>query len=145
MHIDIRFPPEINSQLLLNEIRKVILDFKQVYENNVKGEFKVKENISSLIEGFEVSSNEMIVGALRWAIYNTIKVKSTLIKKTGTTFINQIVLEFNIPSITYGPGDPKLEHTNEEFIEIEEFIKCIEIYIKFISKVNENYRKRNLS
>jgi LysW-gamma-L-lysine carboxypeptidase len=145
MHIDIRFPPEINSQLLLTEIRNTIIDFKHVYENNVKGEFQVQENISSLIEGFEVSGNELIVGALRWAIFNTIKEKPTLIKKTGTTFINQIGIEFNIPSITYGPGDPKLEHTNEEFIEIKEFTKCIEVYVKFISKINENYKKSNLS
>lgn len=145
MHVDIRFPPEINSQLLLSEIRKGILDFKQIYENNVKGEFQVQENISSLIEGFEVSGNELIVGALRWAIYNTTKEKPTLIKKTGTTFINQIGIEFNIPSITYGPGDPKLEHTNDEFIEIEEYKKCIEIFSKFIIKVNENYKKRDFS
>ena len=145
MYVDIRFPPEINSQLLLTEIRKLILDFKQIYENNVEGEFQVQENISSLIEGYEVSGNELIVGALRWAIYNTIKEKPTLIKKTGTTFINQIGIEFNIPSITYGPGDPKLEHTNDEFIEIEEYKKSIEVFTKFISKVNENYKKSVLS
>jgi len=143
MHIDIRFPPEVNSDLLLTEIRNSILDFKQIYQNNVKGKFQLQENISSLIDGFEISGNELIVGALRWAIYNTIKEKPTLIKKTGTTFINQIGIEFKIPSITYGPGDPKLEHTNEEFIDIEEYTKCIEVYTKFISKVNENYQKRN--
>jgi LysW-gamma-L-lysine carboxypeptidase len=145
MHVDIRFPPNIKSEILLTEIRKSILDFKQVYEDNMKGKFQVQEHVSSLIEGFEANGDEMIVGALRWAIFNTTKVKPTLIKKTGTTFINMIGLHYGIPSITFGPGDPKLEHTNEEFIEIEEFIKCIEIYIKFISKVNENYRKRNLS
>jgi LysW-gamma-L-lysine carboxypeptidase len=145
MHIDIRFPPEISSQLLLSEIRSKVMDFKKVYESNVKGEFQIQENISSLIEGFEVSGNELIVGALRWAIFNTIKEKPILIKKTGTTFINQIGIEFNIPSITYGPGDPRLEHTTEEFIEIEEYKKSIEIFTKFISKLYENYKKSNLS
>ena len=145
MHIDIRFPPEIGSQLILSEIRSCVVDFKQIYENNAKGKFQIQENISSLIEGYEVSGDELIVGALRWAIYNTIKVKPTLIKKTGTTFINQIGIDYNIPSITYGPGDPRLEHTNEEFIEIEEYKKSIEIFNKFILKLNENYKKSKLS
>ncbi len=145
MHIDIRFPPEISSQLILSEIRRCVLDFKKIYENNAKGEFQIQENISSLIEGYEISGNELIVGALRWAIYNTMREKPTLIKKTGTTFINQIGIDFNIPSITYGPGDPRIEHTNEEFIEIEEYKKSIEIFNKFISKLNENYKKSKFS
>ena len=143
MHVDIRFPPEIHSQVIITEIRKGILDFKQVYEKDVSGEFKVQENISSLIEGYEISGNEVIVGALRWAIFKTIKEKPILIKKTGTTFINQIGIEFKVPSITYGPGDPRLEHTNEEFIEIKEYERCVEILPKFILKVNENYKKSN--
>ena len=145
MHVDIRFPPEISSQLILSEIRRCVVDFKKIYENNAKGEFQIQENISSLIEGYEVSGDELIVGALRWAIYNTIKEKSTLIKKTGTTFINQIGIELKIPSITYGPGDPRLEHTNHEFIEIEKYKKSIEIFTKFILKLNENYKKSKLS
>ena len=95
----------------------------------------------SQIEGFEIDSNELIVGALRWAIYNTIKQKPRLIKKTGTTFINQIGIQFAIPSITYGPGNPRLEHTDDEYIELDEYKKAIDVYSKFISKLIENYKK----
>ena len=54
-----------------------------------------------------------------------------------------IGIHFGIPSITYGPGDPKLEHTDNEFIELEEFYKSIEIYSKFFSKFFEIYQKSN--
>lgn len=143
IQVDIRFPPQIKSQVLLSKIRKSIEDFKIVYESNVNGEFQIQESISSLIEGFEIKNDELIIGALRWAIYKTTNIKPKLIKKTGTTFINQIGLEYKIPSITYGPGDPKLEHTEDEFIEIDEYLQCIEIYSKFIDKIYENFQKKH--
>jgi len=142
IHVDIRFPPNVNSEIVLEEIRKGVSDFKYLYENQIKKEFQIKENISSLIEGFEAKEENLLIGALRWAIYNTIKEKPKLIKKTGTTFINSIGIKYNIPSITYGPGDPKLEHTNNEFIDISEYLNCIQIYNKFFDKFYEIYRKK---
>ena len=63
----------------------------------------------------------------------------TLIKKTGTTFINLIGIYYKIPSITYGPGDPKLEHTDDEFIDLDEFLKSIDVYSRFYTKFFEMY------
>lgn len=142
IHIDIRFPPNINSHIILTEIRNGILDFKHVYENQLKKEFQIQENISSLIEGFEIENDNLMIGALGWAIFNTIREKYTIIKKTGTTFINSIGIKYNVPSITYGPGDPRLEHTNNEFIDLKEFSECIEIYLKFFNKFYKMYSKK---
>ena len=142
IHIDIRFPPNIKTDILLRDIRKSVLDFKEVYQNSCKIEFQIQENISSLIDAYESKSDELIVGALRWAIFNTLKEKPKLIKKTGTTFINMIGIHFGIPSITYGPGDPKLEHTDKEFINIDEYNKTLEVYSKFYPKFFEVYYKK---
>ena len=139
---DIRFPPSIESDLILKNLRQGILDFKKVYEHQAEKHIHIQENISSLIEGFEEKRDAVIIGALRWAIYKTTGEKPKIIKKTGTTFINLIGLSYNIPSITYGPGDPKLEHTNDEFIDLTEFIKSIEIYSKFYSKFFVMYQKK---
>ncbi|MFX1257622.1 MAG: M20/M25/M40 family metallo-hydrolase [Promethearchaeota archaeon] len=141
IHIDIRFPPNVSLEIIIEEIKKHVLDFKDIYENKNKKKFQIQEKILSSIEGFEVKGDDLIVGALRWAIYKTISKKPKLIKKTGTTFINKIGIELKIPSITYGPGNSKLEHTDEEFIDLEEFSKSIEIYTKFYTKFFENYRR----
>ncbi len=141
--IDVRFPSEISSQKILQDIRNDILEFKDLLKKNDNKEFEFEEEILSQIEGFEIGGNEIIVGALRWAIFNTLKQKPILIKKTGTTFINQIGIQYKIPSITYGPGNPKLEHTEDEYIVIEEYYEAIEIYTKFISKLFDNYHKKN--
>ena len=143
IHVDIRFPPYIGSKIIIDELKKRVLDFKHVYENQRNKEFQIKENVSSLIEGFEIEPDNVLIGALRWAIYNTINKKAKLIKKTGTTFINNIGLYYKIPSITYGPGDPKLEHTDNECIVLEEYYKAIEVYSKFYSKLFELHDKIN--
>ncbi len=143
IHIDIRFPKNVKSEILLSEIRKYVLNFKEVYQKQCRIEYQIQENISSLIDGFEAKGDEIIIGALRWAIFKTLKNKSKLIKKTGTTFINVIGIHYGIPSITYGPGDPKLEHTDKEFIEIGEYLRTIEIYSKFFPKFFEIHRKKH--
>ena len=51
-------------------------------------------------------------------------------------------MSYKIPSITYGPGDPKLEHTDDEFIDLDEYSKCIEVYSKFYTKFFEIYQKK---
>lgn len=145
IQVDIRFPPTIKAEIILKNLRQKILDFKHVYENQTKRKIQIQENISSTIEGFEAEGDEMIIGALRWAIFNTINQKPKLIKKTGTTFINLIGLCYKIPSITYGPGDPKLEHTDNEFIDLNDFSKSIEVYSKFYTKFFEIYQRKNLN
>jgi LysW-gamma-L-lysine carboxypeptidase len=142
IQVDIRFPPHIESSQIHNELRTRILEFQNLYETQNQVKIKIQESLSSLVEGFEIKKNESIIGALRWAIYNTVNEKPILIKKTGTTFINNIGIAFGIPSITYGPGDPKLEHTDLEVIEIEEYLNCIEIYKKFLTKFYQIYERK---
>lgn len=48
--------------------------------------------------------------------------------KTGTSDMNVLGEAFpGIPIITYGPGDSALDHTPEEHIEIQEYLKSIEV------------------
>ncbi|MBN1802859.1 MAG: M20/M25/M40 family metallo-hydrolase [Candidatus Lokiarchaeota archaeon] len=140
MKIDIRFPPLIKSNLLLEKIRGMKLEIAKKYQNNCP-EFQIKEEILSQIEGYEVKGDDVMTGALRWAIFKIRKEKAIMVKKTGTTFTNVIGTHFGIPTITYGPGDPKLEHTDGEFVEIDEYKEALEIYQKFIEKFFYNYQK----
>ncbi len=140
--VDIRFPPFIKADELLYLIQKKINNFKILREKEIKKSIKIQEEILSSVNGYDFKGDKLVLGALRWAIFNTLNEKPKMIKKTGTTMINLIAVEKNIPSITYGPGDPKLEHTKDEFINIEEFLKSIQIYLKFYDKFFENYKKR---
>jgi len=143
IEVDIRYPPSIKSNeilSILNEKVNSIIDEHKKYTNI---EINFQKSISSQVEGYEIKGNSILTGALRWSIYNTLNRKPKLIKKTGTTFINQIGIHFNVPSITYGPGDPKLEHSSKEYIDLSEFEKVIEIYNKFLDKLFELHKKKS--
>ena len=47
--------------------------------------------------------------------------------KSGTSDMNVVGPHFNVPILTYGPGDSTLDHTPEEHIEIGEYLKAIDV------------------
>ncbi|MFX1239312.1 MAG: M20/M25/M40 family metallo-hydrolase [Promethearchaeota archaeon] len=140
IQVDIRFPPSVNSNIILKHIRKSNSEIINAHSKQ-HPELKIQEEILSQIEGFEVKGDDILTGALRWAIFKVRKSKPILVKKTGTTFINLIGNPYGIPSITYGPGDPKLEHSEREFVDIEEYLETIEVYLKLFEKLQLNYSK----
>jgi LysW-gamma-L-lysine carboxypeptidase len=47
--------------------------------------------------------------------------------KTGTSDMNVVGPAWNCPIVAYGPGDSALDHTPNEHIQIEEFLRSIEV------------------
>ena len=47
--------------------------------------------------------------------------------KTGTSDMNVVGPAWGCPIVAYGPGDASLDHTPQEHIEIEEYLKGIEV------------------
>ncbi|WP_200842216.1 M20/M25/M40 family metallo-hydrolase [Actinomadura sp. K4S16] len=47
--------------------------------------------------------------------------------KTGTSDMNTVAPHWDAPMATYGPGDSSLDHSDEEHIEIAEFLKGVDV------------------
>jgi LysW-gamma-L-lysine carboxypeptidase len=47
--------------------------------------------------------------------------------KTGTSDMNLVAPIWNCPSIAYGPGDSSLDHTPNEHIDVQEYLKAIRV------------------
>ena len=47
--------------------------------------------------------------------------------KTGTSDMNVVGPAWGCPIVAYGPGDSSLDHTPQEFIEIDEYLGAIEV------------------
>jgi LysW-gamma-L-lysine carboxypeptidase len=47
--------------------------------------------------------------------------------KTGTADMNIVGPEWGCPIVAYGPGDSSLDHTPEEHIRVDEFLKAINV------------------
>ena len=55
--------------------------------------------------------------------------------KTGTSDMNVVGPAWGCPIVAYGPGDSSLDHTPEEHIEIEEYLKGIEVLARTLEKL----------
>ncbi len=47
--------------------------------------------------------------------------------KTGTSDMNVVAPRWNCPVVAYGPGDSDLDHTPNEHIQVEEYLKGVDV------------------
>lgn len=129
LFIDVRFPYMVKSTKLLGTIEKTFKEFKEM--NGVQ----ISYDVLSQIEGFRADKDSTLVKELAKAISDIKNTEPRYIRKTGTCFMNIIGRWFNIPTVSYGPGDPALEHTDEEHIEKQELLESIDILKKAIKNI----------
>ena len=136
MHIDLRIPPPKKSKEVLddviNEIEKYLIKNPQV---------KIFHSVEDSNEPFEISRMSPLVRALSFSIRTITKKPVVLLKKTGTGDMNILGRAIKAPIVTYGPGDSHLDHTKEEHIKIQDYLKSIEIYEKAIIRLCELHNK----
>ena len=123
--IDIRFPPGVQSTLIIKEIEDII-----------QGQ-NVKMQIKSQIEGFRADKETQLAQNLKNAVENITKTEAKFLRKSGTNFMAIIGNRLQIPVISYGPGDPNLDHTPHEHIEVNQFKQSIDVLENFILLMNK--------
>jgi LysW-gamma-L-lysine carboxypeptidase len=123
LDIDLRFPPGISSYQILEEIEKL------------KAEKDIEINVLSQIEGFRADKETKLVESLKTAIEEVTGSDTKFLRKGGTNFMTIISNKLQIPCISYGPGDPTLEHTATEHINIAEYQQVINVLEKFIGNL----------
>lgn len=127
--IDVRFPYMVKSTKLLGDIEKTFKEFKEM------SGVQISYDVLSQIEGFRADKDSTLVQELAKAISEVKNIEPRYIRKTGTCFMNLIGRWYNIPTVSYGPGDPALEHTEDEYIEKQEFLESIDILKKTIKYI----------
>lgn len=90
------------------------------YEPAIKGE------ILDFVPAYEVSSRSPLVRAFVRAIRKN-GAKPRLKKKSGTADMNILAPKFGVDAVAYGPGNSKLDHTPYERLNLEEYLKAIEV------------------
>ncbi len=75
---------------------------------------------------FQAPRASWLAGAVQRAI-RAQGVRPRLKLKTGTSDMNVVGPRWQCPILAYGPGDSALDHTPEEHLVIEEFLRAIEV------------------
>lgn len=131
IHVNIRVPPQFTCQRVLNEINKILSQY-QIENPAVSAKMEVED----LTEPFEADKNSPLVRAFSYAIRKVCRRTPIILRKTGTGDMNLLGEALGIPVATYGPGDSRLDHTPNEYIDVQEYLDSIEVYKEGLKRLN---------
>jgi LysW-gamma-L-lysine carboxypeptidase len=140
MTIDIRVPPQFTSAQVIEATQKIIAEYQS---SNPK--VMVKATVNDTVEPFEVNKTSPLVHALSASVRKVLGKPATLLRKTGTGDMNILGKAMNLPIVTYGPGDSKLDHRVDEHIVISEYLDSIQIFKETILKLAALHNNKNAS
>ena len=102
----------------------------------------LKERLSALACGGELEffaeempyaagkSNRLVSAFLRALRSEGLEPRFTM--KNGTSDMNVVGPRFKVPIVAYGPGDPSLDHTPDEHVRIEDYLRAIDVMEKVL-------------
>lgn len=122
MTIAMRTPPGMNAVRLQEKVA-AWADGQRAEEERLSLQFATGE------EAFVAQRNTPLVRAFLKSIRAT-GGKPRFKLKSGTSDMNVVGPVWNCPIVAYGPGDSSLDHTPNEHIEIEEYLRAIEVVEK---------------
>lgn len=120
IHVDCRIPPGFDVNAFVARLRELAGD----------GELKLIRSIPAV----RVTRYDPVVRALSAAIRrHDAKPRPTL--KTGTSDMNTVSEVWTVPMAAYGPGDGSLDHSDDESIEIVEYLRGITVLASAIGEL----------
>lgn len=117
--LDFRFPPHRESNDILKEVSGICGTLNLPIPATIKIINEVKPYVSN--------TKSPLAIAFRSAIDKKTGNRANLVFKSGSGDMNILGNSWNIPVITYGPGNTMLSHTNSEYINLEDVRKSAEI------------------
>jgi len=134
--MDIRIPVDMNCKSVEQKIAIIVKDIAE--RRKVEAFYSILDET----EPFEAPHNSPIVRAFTLGVMDVEHTRPTLIRKTGTGDMNVIGNQWDIPVVTYGPGDPHEAHTIDEKVSIDEYLKGIEILKKTLQHLKRLHDKK---
>ncbi|HEY5736586.1 MAG TPA: M20/M25/M40 family metallo-hydrolase [Nitrosopumilus sp.] len=133
---DIRIPVDMNCKTIEQKIATLVKEIAQ--EREVEAFYSILDET----EPFEASHTSPLVRAFTLGIMEVEHSRPTLIRKTGTGDMNVLGNQWNIPVVTYGPGDPHEAHTIDEKVSIDEYLRGIEILKKTLQHLKRLHDRK---
>ncbi len=123
--IDFRTIPELSHQRILSDIKQIIEKLKQE-TNDFKATVKILNDLPPL---FNNENDDFIKLSLQVAN----KINEGQTTRTANYYTDASIFGpayNNIPIIIYGPGDDKLAHQPNEYVELSKYYESIEYFME---------------
>ncbi len=118
--IEFRVPTGITVDHLLETVNSQVKGFTS--QDAVIG-----LEVTDRVEPYTADRKNGLVKAFTRSIYSQTGSRVTLVRKSGTGDMNYFGAVTETPCVTYGPGDPHLDHTPHERIQIVDYLRSIEV------------------
>ena len=133
--IEIRVPPSITVDELTHEVFNLIEDYRAENPGVI-----VEAEVVDSTEPYVADRRSTLVRAFTRAIWGRMKERVMLVHKTGTGDMNILGRAVSIPVVTYGPGDPHLDHTPNECIALQDYMDSINVIMDAIKRLHETHQ-----
>jgi LysW-gamma-L-lysine carboxypeptidase len=120
LHIGLRLPPDLEPSALQPEIEALLPDGSFSFS---PGEPAVRSDKRNPLVASFLRSIRREDGNPRFKL------------KTGTSDMNVVGPVWNCPMVAYGPGDSSLDHTPEEHVEIDEYLRGIRVLTRVLQEL----------
>lgn len=134
--MDIRIPVDKNCKSVEQQIATLVKEIAE--RRGVEAFYSILDET----EPFEAPHNSPLVRAFTLGVMEVEHARPTLIRKTGTGDMNVIGNQWDIPVVTYGPGDPHEAHTIDEKVSIDEYLRGIEILKKTLANLKRLHDRK---
>jgi len=134
--VDIRVPPRLSCGEAWGFIESNLRSFIDAH-SETQFRFEVEDRVEPVV----VDKGTILIRALTRSIIRSIKKPVRFLKKTGTGDMNIFALNHHVPMATYGPGDSKLSHTFNEHIEVEEYVRSIDVLEMTVNELFQRWKK----
>ena len=124
--IDIRVPPEESAYEIAERIMRA-----------APQDIKIK--FTEILEGVETDMNDPAARVLVKSI-RAHGIKPRFVKKLSSSDMN--IINSKVKTVAYGPGDSKLDHTDEERVKIEDYLLSIEILKGALEELALRFKKK---
>ncbi len=119
MRMGFRLPPGLEGEQLTGQLLELA-------HAEVAGDAEVNLETIEPLSAFRTDKNSPLVRAFLPAI-RAEGGKPRFKVKTGTADMNIVGPVWGCPIIAYGPGDSKLDHTPQERLELDEYLRAIRV------------------
>jgi len=135
--MDIRIPVTLNCKTVGEKIATKVADLAS------KQQVEALYSVIDETEPFEAPMNSPLVRAFTLGVMDVEHKRPALIRKTGTGDMNIIGTLWNVPVVTYGPGDPHASHTIDERVSMNEYLRGIEVIRNTLHHLKRLHDARN--
>lgn len=134
IQIGMRIPPSITVEQLRTEVLRLIDGYK-ARNPTVKVEVEVMDHT----EPYLANRRSPLIRAFSHTIWKVRDTPVRLMNRTGTGDMNIFGSSTGRQVVTYGPGDPHLDHTPNEHINLTDYLESIKVLKGAIKRLHELY------